>query len=98
MSGRELAMALGVSPSTPGNWARGTDVTLTPEMQRSVADFLRMSPLEVLDLAGYDVSEEVAAGATVGGSGASHKPRLAVITGGGESTEHQGAPLTAVAA
>lgn len=59
MSDRALGFALGVSKNTPHNWRSGREMNLTPELQDRIARLLQITPPEVLELHGYDLTSEV---------------------------------------
>lgn len=60
LSQRQAADALGVSPSTVGNWVKGNVESLDlRKHHRRLAMFLGLSMYEVAEMSGVDLSREV---------------------------------------
>lgn len=58
MTFREAADELGVSHVTVSNWLRGIiRPTPTLDLHRRLVDFLGLSPVEVLELFGFDLAD-----------------------------------------
>jgi transcriptional regulator with XRE-family HTH domain len=58
LSYNQAARQIGVSPQRLSQWRRGGRVEWTAQLQRQLAGFLRVSPVEVLKMDGLDVSTE----------------------------------------
>jgi len=61
VSQRQAAIQLGVSPSTIGNWAEGSNVpdVRNEQLRTRIGSFLQVPPIRVLELFGLDVSDEL---------------------------------------
>lgn len=74
------ARELGVSRATISHWMRGVVVpSATPEMVAKLSEVLRRSKNDVLEMFGFELSEEVPEPASVGAS----RPYLGSVSGEG---------------